>query len=305
MRMNKKRWNWVVDGLLVAGFLLTFLINLTGLSLHQWLGVWLVALAAYHLLRHWGWCKAVTERLFKQASWKSRYCWFIDASLLLGFSVILVTGLAISTWLQTFSIDYDRWRDLHLISSYLTLAFIIVKLAMKMGLRQRRIGHLSQKLIGMLAGAFPPAPQVQTTPVSKLQPERSGISRRQLISLIGTTGIAALLTINHLRIETVSAAAASLSERQLTTAAPSQPQSWTVSTATKGTSAAPLVKAAATVRLAQVSPAEPIVLAAAYTPANAAGTVQCRKQLQCVYPGRCRRYVDGNRNGICDLGERL
>ena len=32
-------------------------------------------------------------------------------------------------------------------------------------------------------------------------------------------------------------------------------------------------------------------------------TVQC--PAQCAYPGKCRRYVDSNRNGLCDNGECL
>jgi hypothetical protein len=32
-------------------------------------------------------------------------------------------------------------------------------------------------------------------------------------------------------------------------------------------------------------------------------TVRCPNG--CSYPGRCRRYSDGNKNGLCDLGECL
>lgn len=298
MRMNKKRWNGVVDGLLMAGFLLTFFIDLTGLSLHQWLGMWLGALAAYHLLLHWGWCRAVTGRLFKQAPWQSRCCWFIDAGLLLGFSVILVTGLAISTWLQTVSVDYDLYRDLHLVSSYLTLAFLTVKLALKMGLSRRQMGHLSQEFIGRLTGTFSSAPQRRVKPVFEVQPERAVISRRQLLSLIGTAGIAASLAIHLLRIETAPAATGALSERPLPKGTSSLPQSLAVPPATE---AAPPIKATASAQLAKTSQAVPFTMAAATAPAKAASTIRCRKQ--CVAPGRCRRYIDGNRNGICDLGE--
>ena len=39
MKTNKHKWNWMMDATLLAGFLATFFLDLTGLVAHQWLGM--------------------------------------------------------------------------------------------------------------------------------------------------------------------------------------------------------------------------------------------------------------------------
>ncbi|MBN2258171.1 MAG: hypothetical protein JW704_10155 [Anaerolineaceae bacterium] len=43
---------WWVGAILFIGFLLTFFMDLTGLELHQWLGISVGILLIYHLLAH-------------------------------------------------------------------------------------------------------------------------------------------------------------------------------------------------------------------------------------------------------------
>jgi len=51
--MNKdQNSKWLVDITLFTGFVLAFFLDLTGLELHQWVGVAAGGLATYHLITH-------------------------------------------------------------------------------------------------------------------------------------------------------------------------------------------------------------------------------------------------------------
>ena len=62
MNTQRQKTNWLIDVALFAGFLICFLSDLTGFSVHQWLGVAVGLLAGYHLVLHWAWVKAVSLR---------------------------------------------------------------------------------------------------------------------------------------------------------------------------------------------------------------------------------------------------
>src|SRR5512136_2030970 len=69
---TKQKTRWRVDAVLFTGFIATFFLDLTGVELHQWIGVFGGALAVYHLLSHWDWASAVTQRFFGGTSGKAR-----------------------------------------------------------------------------------------------------------------------------------------------------------------------------------------------------------------------------------------
>jgi ABC-type Fe3+ transport system permease subunit len=49
---STQKSRWLVNAALFAGFILAFLLNLTGLAVHQWLGLAVFAAAIYHLFDH-------------------------------------------------------------------------------------------------------------------------------------------------------------------------------------------------------------------------------------------------------------
>jgi hypothetical protein len=129
MKLNLKT-KWFLDAVLFAAFILAFFLNLTGVVLHQWLGIAIGLFAAYHLIFHWNWVKAVTQRFFANLSSQSRMYYLLDAALLGGFFTIIVTGLIISTWLNLSLASFAAWKAIHVAASIGTLLVTLVKLVL-------------------------------------------------------------------------------------------------------------------------------------------------------------------------------
>ncbi len=175
MKTNKQKHNWLIDAALFIGFLFSFWLELTGVALHQWLGIAIGAVAGYHLLKHWTWVKSVSERFFKQTAWQARVYYVVDAAVLIGLATIIVTGLVISTWLSLTVTNYAAWKTIHVIASIGTLLAVVTKL----GLHWRWIIATARRYI------LPP----QSRPV----PATHGIGRREFLRLMG--GVSAVAVI--------------------------------------------------------------------------------------------------------------
>jgi hypothetical protein len=100
MKTYSQRTNLWVVAVLFAFFLMAFMPDLTGTSLHQWLGVALGVIAGLHLLSHWTWVRAVSQRFMGRTSNQALLYYVVDAGVLLGFAGISIIGMVISTWLD-------------------------------------------------------------------------------------------------------------------------------------------------------------------------------------------------------------
>jgi hypothetical protein len=253
---NPQKTNWIVDAALFGGFLLALWLDLTGLPMHQWLGLAVVTLAGYHLAAHGRWVVAVTGRFFGRMSRQARAFYAVDAGLAVGFAAILVTGVVISTWLNLSLASYAAWRSLHVLASLLTLALVVAKI----GLHWRWIAGVARRSI--LQPIRTPAQPGSAHPA----PAAIRVDRRDFLKLMGGVGVVALL-------------------------AGVQALSGDGGAETQASSAA------------QAAGNTDALTGASSQSTTGSCVVRCRKG--CSYPGHCRRYVDGNGNGLCDLGECL
>jgi len=187
MKTNKHKWNWMIDATLLAGFLATFFLDLTGLVAHQWLGMVVGLLAGYHLVSHWKWVKSVTFRFMGQTSRQARYYYAIDAGLMLGCALILATGLAISSWLALPLENYAAWSNVHVAASIITLLIVVVKI----GLHWRWIVKTAQQFFSV--------PDVPATNALPLRPVTASarMDRRSFLILMGAVTLPAILAIGH------------------------------------------------------------------------------------------------------------
>jgi hypothetical protein len=279
---NKAKW-WI-GLILFAGFLLTFFMNLTGLELHQWLGIAVGILATYHLLTHLDWVNAVSERFFGSTSNRSRLYLVINLLIASGFGFILGTGLLMSTWFQINLTTYDFWRSCHVLFSIVTLLLVALKLV----LHWRWIATTMHRPHTVRA-VQPVNANSRLTPA-----DRTRMSRRQFLGVAGVIGIgtvtAASSAMKGLRL--IQNAQTSVSAQEIPAVTQtSQPTSVVESSAASATEVSPTTDATST-----TIPATPTT-----SPINC--VVRCNHH--CSYPGQCNRYNDLNNNRLCDNGECL
>jgi hypothetical protein len=293
MNLRKNILNWFIDAIALVGFILVFFLDLTGVDLHQWLGLILGGLALVHLVLHWGWVKNVTAKYFGALSWRSRLYALIDSFILLGFGVILATGLVISTWLNLSLTNYQNWRDVHVGASIGTLLLLVVKI----GLHWRWIISTAQHIF------LAPASYPQLAPRSTaVQPAAAQIDRRQFLTLMSVVGAAASLAIGGVVLDdqntsdTSPALASETIQNGLPSSGPSVPQA-----SVPASSSSPQLPTSEPTQAATVTPSTPAVASSSNVTASEQCFVRCNRG--CSYPGRCRRYTDSNGNSKCDLGE--
>ena len=261
---HKPSTNWIIGAALFGGFILSIWLDLTGLALHQWLGLAVGALAVYHLAAHWRWVTAVSQRFFGRTSRQARTFYLVDAGLAAGFAAIVVTGLAISTWLDLALASYEGWRAVHIAASTLTLALVVVKI----GLHGRWIVSTARKRL---------LPEPARRNAAQPAAVSVAAGRRDFLRLMGGVGAVALLGGLH--------ALGSLTDGEVEASAAAASQAANTASQTSG---------AGSTRAARSS-------SGAASASSAACTVRCNRR--CSYPGHCRRYTDSNGNGRCDLGE--
>ena len=161
MKNRDQNTNWIVDAVLFTGLCIVSIMDLTGLTLHQWMGLAVGVLAGYHLLSHWTWVKSVTLRFKGRTSAQARRYYFIDASLLIGFSLILISGLVISTWFDFTLSNYAAWRNIHVVMTIVTLVLVVIKV----GIHWRWVVKIGQRILH--PGEKPPGRKSASQPLAE------------------------------------------------------------------------------------------------------------------------------------------
>lgn len=191
MKLNSHIKHLTIDAGLFVGFWLAFWLDLTGLTLHQWLGVALAAAAVYHLLLHQKWVEAVSERFFGRTSAQARRYYILDVLLMAGFSLITITGLLISSWLNLALADFGLLRLLHVWSSILTAGLVVVKIALHSGwINQALHRNFGRERAGAAGG-------VSAGAAPRGTPRLLNAERRAFLKLVGVTGVATLIAVSR------------------------------------------------------------------------------------------------------------
>jgi hypothetical protein len=308
----------LLDAALFIGFIACFFLELTGLDLHQWLGVAAGAVGIYHLVTHWNWVRAVSQRFFGKTSGQARTYYLLDATILAGFAVMIATGLTISSWFNLALANYAAWLTVHITSAIVTLLAVTVKV----WAHGRWILNTGKKLFGIK-----PQPAGQASGQAAIFHER-----RAFLRMAGVVGAASLVafsssikglaqatapaaetpessvnsTGNATGASTTSTAAATSSTGTTasttdTTASTAAAGNTTISTAAAATNSTGTTTSTANTTASTTGATTGSTTA--NSTSTTACTILCGKR--CSYPGRCGRYVDTNNNGRCDRGECL
>lgn len=267
----------LIDILALLGFALTFYPSLTGYSLHEWVGLGVGSVLLVHLLQHWRWVCSISKKMACLQR-KIRMRFIVDVMMATGFVSIIATGLIISALLNLSLAHYETWRDLHFASSYATLAMLALKTAL----------HWSW-LKGTIRNAFKPAKGAETLSAQQLSRrtflKQAGLAGLGLAALAG--GLGALLSSSKpvaAGSQANTVPSTPLSPTQVPTQAPTNLPN-------QGIGTAPTAMPTQALPTATETAVMPVVT----------GVTLCR--YSCAYPGKCRKYVDNNGNGLCDRGE--
>ena len=134
MNAYRKTINLLLDLALATAFLVLFRPVLTGLAIHEWLGLALGGALIGHLLLHWRWATGVARKWMSKLPFKTRVYTLIDASLLVGFVTIIGSGVAMSrAVLPLFGLTGSTgaaWFVVHKWSALLTLGLVGIKLVL-------------------------------------------------------------------------------------------------------------------------------------------------------------------------------
>ena len=293
---TKQKQNWILDAVLFVIFILAFFLEITGLELHQWLGIIAGAIAVAHLVLHGNWVKAVGARFFGKTSDRSRFYFLLDGVILAGFAAMVGTGIVISSWLNLTLANYDMWKALHITASISTLLAVVIKLTAHWKWIVSFFRH------------------EQKTALNTLQPVAVVSGRREFFKVMGVVGVASAIALDKSLRSLVQASSTDSSqalidaqvEAQLADRVQAALDATATTQAGQTTSAVVTTEAAQATEVPTVTAtavptatAQPVVELASQTTTNC--SVRCGKG--CSFPGRCRRYSDANGNEKCDLGE--
>lgn len=306
MKTSSRLIKVIIGGALLAGFLLAFFPDLTGLDGHQIIGVGLGALSLYHGLAHRAWIVAIARRLAASPG-RGQALWVLDALLAFGFAVIVGTGLLISTWLNLSVATLSLWTDIHVLGSIATLGLVLLKVALHWKWFAQAVTLERPQRVATASG-----PAVRAA-------RPTGPTRRDFIGLMGVVGVAALAAgASALTGRYIPTTAAAIAEASADTGSTASVEAATTVVATTGAATPTTTSTATSTATIEAQTAQATITPAATTtatatatstattaPAAAATTCTVRCNKGCSYPGRCRKYTDANANGRCDLGECL
>ncbi|MEA2001661.1 MAG: DUF4405 domain-containing protein [Actinomycetota bacterium] len=111
---------YVVDAILLVSFVLLMDVPLTGLAVHEWLGVVIGVGIVTHSVQHAAWMLNTSRRMLKGASLQNRIHYLMMVALFVGFLTAVLSGFMISEVVMEFigidTVVAPFWTWLHLVS---------------------------------------------------------------------------------------------------------------------------------------------------------------------------------------------
>ena len=129
--MSRRRALLVLDACMAALFVVLLSWHLTGLDLHEWLGISLIATILVHLLVHWGWMEARATQVIRRSR-MGRGAFALNAGLFAAMGTTLISGVVISKVAAPNRLSpeaYLRWHGIHEQATLFTVLLVGAHLA--------------------------------------------------------------------------------------------------------------------------------------------------------------------------------
>jgi hypothetical protein len=128
------RSNLVVDVGIGTAFLVAANPPLTGLAIHEWLGLAFAATLVVHLVLHWEWLVTATRSLFVRQGRGKRLNYAVDACLFVALTAVTLSGLLISKHVLAAlglpSQPGRAWQGIHSLAANVSIAALGVHLGL-------------------------------------------------------------------------------------------------------------------------------------------------------------------------------
>ncbi|NCC77482.1 MAG: hypothetical protein EOM08_13730, partial [Clostridia bacterium] len=134
--MNPKlKKKLIIDIILAVTLLAVMVPALSGVFLHEWIGVVIGAGLAIHLILNRKWISGVSKKFFGQMTLELRLSYLMNLMLGLTMGLTLVSGVLISQYLFTAlnAADLALWTIIHAVASRATLGITIVHVLLHLG----------------------------------------------------------------------------------------------------------------------------------------------------------------------------
>lgn len=133
-KLNRTKVDFTIDATIFAAFLISTAPRLSGLAIHEWLGLAFGAAIITHLLLHWQWIVGITKKLLGRVQAAARLNYLLNLLLFIDVTLIVFTGIMISkVALATLGLQVAEsglWKGLHHTTSDLGVALVAAHLAL-------------------------------------------------------------------------------------------------------------------------------------------------------------------------------
>ncbi len=95
-KLSLTKLNLWVDIVLFIAFIIDYNTRFSGIPIHEWLGIALIAPFVYHLLLHWQWIVTMITRLTQKLPTVERIKSVVDLLLYVVMVIVIASGIWIS-----------------------------------------------------------------------------------------------------------------------------------------------------------------------------------------------------------------
>ena len=125
---NRTKTKLVLDVLIFIAFLIAMEPRSSGIPIHEWLAISILAVLVVHLLLSWDWIVQTTRRFLGKLNTQTRLNYLLNWSLFIDVMLLMLSGLVISeVVMPTLGIGLPgtfAWRGLHEFSANLFIVLL-------------------------------------------------------------------------------------------------------------------------------------------------------------------------------------